>query len=159
MPPRLPYLVYADPPWTQALLTGFYTKAGLPKPAYDWLDVYRRVVALAGDGQWPCFMEGGARQGREVARVCRGEVYESWLATYYHSRKNRGLLHYCGPGLPRGAGRPARARLRRLAGPGDGGLPWPGCRAGPVCRSGRHRSGRREAGMGQRLSCGCTRTG
>ena len=102
MPPRLPYLVYADPPWTQSLLTGFYTKAGLPKPAYDWLDIYRRVVALAGDGQSPCFMEGGARQGQEVAKVCRGAVYESWLTTYYHRSKNRGPLHYCGPAYPEG---------------------------------------------------------
>lgn len=100
MPPGVPYVVYADPPWTQGLMHGFYTKAGLRQPETSWLDVYRRIVELSRGG--PCFMEGGRRQAAEVAGVCRGKVYESWNITYYHRRSNAGILHYCGPELPAG---------------------------------------------------------
>ena len=99
-PPDEAFLVYCDPPWNQALMTGFYTKAGLPKSSLTWLDLYRRIIVLAAGG--PCFIEGGEKWADEVAGVCRfaGEVYARWPITYY--RKHPGVLHYVGPPLPGG---------------------------------------------------------
>jgi hypothetical protein len=99
-PPKVPYLVYADPPWNQGNLTSFHTKAGLPRPAHSWLDVYRRIIELAQGA--PCFIEGGQKQAQDVADICLGEpAYRSWPITYYG--KHPAVLHYCGsPYLPPG---------------------------------------------------------
>jgi hypothetical protein len=94
--PQKPYLVYADPPWNQGNLSSFHTKAGLPRPAHTWLDVYRRIIELAAGA--PCFIEGGRAQAEQVADICLGEpCYAAWPITYY--RKHPAVLHYCGPNL------------------------------------------------------------
>jgi hypothetical protein len=92
-----PSVVYADPPWGAALLHGFYTKAGLERPPFGWLDLYRRVLAMAGG--LPCFMESGWAQAPEIAPLCYG-LYSCWHITY--DRKAKACLHYCGPELPEG---------------------------------------------------------
>jgi hypothetical protein len=90
-------VVYADPPWNAAQLTQFHRKAGLKPPEHTWLDIYRRVVELAGDK--PCFLEGSRHNAGLVMDLLPGPVVERWPVTY-----DRGLpavLQYSGPPLPR----------------------------------------------------------
>lgn len=85
-------MIYCDPPWNASNLSSFYTKAGRPKPEFNWLDIYQRVLELA-DGK-PCFFEGGVHQERELAELVRQPYYHAWRITYY--RKIECTLHYCG---------------------------------------------------------------
>jgi hypothetical protein len=89
-------LVYTDPPWQQGNVNSFRTKAGLPKAEHSWLDLYRRIVELAGDA--PCWIEGGVRQAEQVQVVLPGPSTAMFEITYY--RKHPCVLHYSGPVPP-----------------------------------------------------------
>jgi hypothetical protein len=91
-------VVYSDPPWNQGNLASFRTKAGLSRPDHTWLDVYARIVALAGGR--PCFIEGGEREAGQVQAVVAaglepGQVCRRWPVTYYG--RHPAVLHYGGP--------------------------------------------------------------
>jgi len=98
LPTEQPYtLVYTDPPWQQGNVNAFRTKAGLPKATHSWLDLYRRIVEVAGG--LPCWIEGGVRQGEQVQAILPGPARAAFPITYY--RKHQCLLHYTGPEPPR----------------------------------------------------------
>jgi hypothetical protein len=86
-------IVYADPPWNAGNLSSFYTKARKLKPAFSYLDVYARVLELAGDR--PCFIEGGLREERAVRDLIDAAYYARFEITYF--RKLPCVLHYAGP--------------------------------------------------------------
>ena len=90
-------LVYTDPPYTQAMITGYRTKAGMPKSWYRLGDLYRRLLDLAGDR--PCYLEGGVSAVNEVwPIVSEGGGAARWKITY--DKKNVSLLYYVGNEAP-----------------------------------------------------------
>lgn len=91
-------VVYADPPYNAAMLTQFFRKAGLQPPIYSWLDVYQKVLDLAGPV--PCFLEGSRHNAGLVMDILPGPTVERWPITY--DRTMPAVLQYTGPPLPRG---------------------------------------------------------
>jgi hypothetical protein len=91
------HVLYCDPPWNDAMLRGFHTKADLPHPGYHWDDLYRAIVATAHPdaGVW---LEGGVRQAPEIEALLPGPVKKAWAITYYGNRPC--VLAYSGNGEP-----------------------------------------------------------
>ena len=94
--PMEPELIYCDPPWTNALLSGFYTKADRSRPGHGVLALYRSIASY-GYGL-PRFMEGSTTMAERITQTCG--ITAQWPITYY--RRAPGVLFYTGPGLPDG---------------------------------------------------------
>lgn len=90
-------LVYVDPPWGQANLNSFQTKAGLERASYDWTDLYRRIADLGHLRGIPLWMEGGVREKRTGAPIPAaiegpGTFTAYWELVYYR-RHPMGLYY------------------------------------------------------------------
>jgi len=92
-------LVYTDPPYTQAMITGYRTKAGLGRGDYKLLDLYGRLLGLAGNR--PCYLEGGLSVTDQVWHFIqeRSEGCARWPITY--DRNKPSVLYYAGPPPPK----------------------------------------------------------
>lgn len=96
-----PTLTYCDPPWNQSNINAFRTKAALDKADHSYLDLYRRVIALAARYRTPLYLEGGRREAAKVRDLLGGGPSRTtWDITYYG--KKPCVLHYSGPTLPAG---------------------------------------------------------
>lgn len=98
-----PQMTYVDPPWTPSLLTGFRTKAGLPrgKPFSDFLDnLIRAISPTSGD----CYIEMGKQHVdslRQKVEDSGGVIEADFPITYY--KKNPARLLRVSFGYPRNA--------------------------------------------------------
>ncbi len=82
-----PVLVYTDPPWGQALASGFRTKADLADYVDVW-DLYRAAFQIVHDAfdNPPTYFEQGNKwrqQMQEIAVDVGLELEEDWNITYY----------------------------------------------------------------------------
>lgn len=94
-----PSVVYTDPPWGQALLNGFRTKAGKPKATYRWEELYGDIARLAQALDAPLWIEGSKPDSRDGAKVpgtvtAAGPHVGQWTVKYY--RKHPSGLYYAG---------------------------------------------------------------
>ena len=82
-----PALVYTDPPWGQALATGFRTKAGL-SDYVTYQELYSTAFKLINThyNHIPVFFEQGKKWTGEMQAIAATEglqVNEEWEITYY----------------------------------------------------------------------------
>lgn len=92
-----PTLVYADPPWTPAMIAQYRTKSGLEKASYDWATLHQRILGLVAPGT-PVYMEGAVSHSGALQDVLPGPIKASWAITYYGRRG--AVLHYSGATPP-----------------------------------------------------------
>lgn len=81
-----PALVYTDPPWGQALATGFRTKAGLDDYV-TYQDLYAQAFRLINNyGFIPTYFEQGEKWVREMQDIAKSaglKFTKEWKITYY----------------------------------------------------------------------------
>lgn len=93
-----PTLMYTDPPWGQALVNGFRTKAGLQRATYTWQDLYRRVASIAHHYNIPIWAEASSEKhpdGPEVPFTLAAEShpYRDYVEIVYSRTKPCGLYY------------------------------------------------------------------
>lgn len=89
-----PTIVYTDPPWGQALLNGFRTKAGLGKADYRWEALYERISTLAPDV--PLWIEGSKaehRDGQKIPSTLTGRKVHEYYEVKYYGKNPSGLYY------------------------------------------------------------------
>lgn len=91
--------VYCDPPWGQALLNGFRTKAGLDKADHRWEELYRSITRYGSERGAPVWLEGSKPDSRDGMKVLgtmtkAGQHTNAWFVKYY--RKHPSGLYYTG---------------------------------------------------------------
>lgn len=92
-------LLYCDPPWGNALLNGFRTKAGLPKATYDVQHLYIKISSLATSRGIPLYLEGSkpdSRDGMLIPGTMQFEGYDhqwGWYVTYGKKNAPSGLYY------------------------------------------------------------------
>lgn len=96
-----PTLLYSDPPWGQALLNGFRTKAGLERADYRWEALYRDITAYGAEREISVWLEASKPESRDGRRVLEtmvraGEYRHAWNITYNVKKLPAGL-YYTGP--------------------------------------------------------------
>lgn len=99
--PLQPSLLYCDPPWGQALLNGFRTKAGLQKANYTWQELYRRLADLGQSRNMPVYMEGSVIEHRDGSKIPAAIAHKAigsdrfsyyWEVKYYRTHPS-GLFY------------------------------------------------------------------
>lgn len=96
-----PTLLYSDPPWGNALLNGFRTKAGLAKATYDVQHLYMKISSLGHERDIPIYLEGSKpdhRDGVLIPPTMEAPGYDhqwGWYVTYGKKNAPSGL-YYCG---------------------------------------------------------------
>lgn len=96
---RTPTLLYCDPPWGQALVNGFRTKAGLGKATYRWEELYARIAQIGHSRGIPVWMEGSkseSRDGQKIPGVIahpRERGYPGYFGTTYFKTHPSGLYY------------------------------------------------------------------
>lgn len=85
-------IVYTDPPWSQGLLNGFQTKAGLPRAAYHWTTLYTRIAGVAHARSLPLYVEASRLESRDGGQVAEAIAHPQvrthdryWQVRYYRS--------------------------------------------------------------------------
>lgn len=82
-----PVLVYTDPPWGQALATGFRTKAGVDGyVTYQHLYTTAFQIIARHYGSIPVYFEQGEKWVKEMQSLAAAEgleVTQEWAITYY----------------------------------------------------------------------------
>lgn len=96
-----PTLLYCDPPWGQALLNGFRTKAGLERAEYRWEELYEDITQYGAERGLPVWLEASkpdSRDGQKVlsTMVNAGTHRHAWNITYNVKKLPSGL-YYTGP--------------------------------------------------------------
>jgi hypothetical protein len=92
-------LLYCDPPWGQALVNGFRTKAGLDKATYRWEELYHRVAQIGHRGDIPVWIEGSKFESKDgqmipfaIAHRSSTE-HEAYFPITYSRNKPAGLYY------------------------------------------------------------------
>lgn len=85
-------LVYCDPPWNEALLSGFRTRAGLQKPKYGVELLYQAITRLVPDA--PLYIEGSLGEESWMTQVLPGPYTERFEVTYFGGKPS--LVLYSG---------------------------------------------------------------
>lgn len=93
-----PTLMYTDPPWGQALVNGFRTKAGKPRAMYTWQDLYRRVAAWGHQYRIPIWAEASVETHRDGAEVpftlmAESHPHRGYVQIEYSGHKPCGLFY------------------------------------------------------------------
>lgn len=93
-----PTLMYTDPPWGQALINGFRTKAGLERATYTWQDLYRRVAAIGHEYAVPIWAEASSEKHPDGAEVpftlaAESHPYRDYVEIVYSRTKPCGLFY------------------------------------------------------------------
>lgn len=89
-------VIYCDPPWTQALHSGFYTKAGLKGQGGVIHQTIGRIAELSKRAKLGMFLEGSIKDTAvlDAAKAIIGEPRHTWQTTYYS--KLPAVLYYFG---------------------------------------------------------------
>lgn len=93
-----PTLLYCDPPWGQALLNGFRTKAGLERADYRWEELYQDITAYGAERGIPVWLEASKPESRDGAKVlgtmtAAGDQRHAWNITYNVKKLPSGLYY------------------------------------------------------------------
>jgi len=93
-----PTLVYSDPPWGQALVNGFRTKAGAEKATYTWQDLYSVIADIGRSRGIPIYLEGSKPDSRDGYQIPGTMEYPSghqwgWFVTYGKKNAPSGLYY------------------------------------------------------------------
>lgn len=90
-------LVYVDPPWGQANLNAFQTKAGKERASYDWTELYKRISDVALLRKIPLFIEGGSVEKRTGApipgAISQPGTHTAYWPLVYYRRSPMGLYY------------------------------------------------------------------
>lgn len=91
-------LLYSDPPWGQALLNGFRTKAGVDKADYRWEELYEDITQYGVERGVPVWLEASkpdSRDGMKVLSTMRkaGTVRKAWEVSYNQKNLPSGLFY------------------------------------------------------------------
>mgnify|MGYP003136324766 FL=1 len=84
--------MYVDPPWTQSLISGFYTKAGKQGQAPDFWQFMGRVVEVASRVRCDSWIEMGNQNIERLKSLVEsrgGSVMADWDVTYYKKHPSR----------------------------------------------------------------------
>lgn len=93
-----PTLVYSDPPWGQALINGFRTKAGMDRATYTWQDLYRHVARFGHHYGIDIWVEASAETTRDGAEVpftiaAESHPHRGYAEIVYSRTKPCGLFY------------------------------------------------------------------
>jgi hypothetical protein len=93
-----PTILYSDPPWGQALLNGFRTKAGMEKASYSWNVLYREIAEIAIARGIPLWLEGSKPSSKDGAQIpeTMGEYPHRWGWEITYANKLPCGLFYAG---------------------------------------------------------------
>lgn len=92
-------LLYCDPPWGQALVNGFRTKAGLGKASYRWEELYHRIAELGHSRRVPVWIEGSKQESRDGQKIPdtiahrETREFDAYFPTTYYGRAPSGLYY------------------------------------------------------------------
>jgi len=84
--------MYVDPPWTQSLISGFYTKAGKQGEGPNFWKFMERVVEVASRVKYRAWIEMGNQnidRLKTLVEARGGVVLEDWAVTYYKKHPSR----------------------------------------------------------------------
>ena len=84
--------MYVDPPWNQALISGFYTKAGRRGEGPDFWEFMERVVEVARSVKYTAWIEMGNQnidRLKALVETRGGTVTDDWAVTYYRTHPSR----------------------------------------------------------------------
>lgn len=90
-------LVYVDPPWGQALASGFRTKAGVPRTVKwaDFVDRLAAVLAATTDGPIWCEMGAAWTHSTIDAIAAAGHRHvHTYTTPYYNGAGENHLIHF-----------------------------------------------------------------
>jgi hypothetical protein len=94
-----PTLLYSDPPWGQALVNGFRTKAGAERATYTWQTLYEIISGWAVERGIPLYLEGSkpdSRDGLQIPGTMLPSQYThqwGWFVTYGKKNAPSGLYY------------------------------------------------------------------